>query len=140
MAKDSRKETGNESMSTVEEFGSLLQALESEPISGSRNTANRKKRVLKVQEELRSIAGEQSRKFCNCQWVTIAESWHWEEFAAKMEIACPIHGPCRLGVLVKVGGYLSDGDPCDKKLAELVNEYNRRRLAYQKARANCDEV
>jgi hypothetical protein len=85
-----------------------------------------------MQDEITQIARKQARSLCNCEQITVAESWACEEFEDKMNISCPIHGPCRLGVIFSIGGYLSDGDPRDRRLAELVREYRRRCLTYRK--------
>ena len=82
-----------------------------------------------MQDEVTQIATKQARSLCNCEQITVAEGWACEEFEDKMNISCPIHGPCRLGVIVSFTVY---GDPSVLRLAELVREYRRRCLTYRK--------
>jgi hypothetical protein len=124
---------------TVAKLRSLLQGLESESILVNRTPRDRKQRVLKIREEITLITRREARCVCNCQQITVAESWFWEEFEAKMSIPCPIHGPCRLGIIVSIMGYPSDGDPRDQRLAELMREYRRRCDTYRNPEFKHDE-
>jgi hypothetical protein len=56
-----------------------------------------------------------------------------------MRISCPIHGPCRLGIILPVMGYPSDGDPRNRRLAELLREYQRRCVSDQNPEFKRDE-
>jgi hypothetical protein len=124
---------------TVAKLRSLLEGLESESIFVNRTPRDRKQRLLKIREEISQIARNQTRSLCNCAQITVAESWFWEEFEAKMRISCPIHGPCRLGIVVSFMGYPSDGDPRDRRLAELRREYHRRCVSHQNPEFKHDE-
>lgn len=124
---------------TIAKVRSLLEGLESESIFVNHTPRDRKQRLLKIREEISQIARNQTRSFCNCAQITPAESWFWEEFEAEMRISCPIHGPCRLGIIVPVMGYPSDGDPRDRRLAELLREYHRRCVSYQNPEFKHDE-
>ena len=106
----------------------------------NRTPRNRKQRVLKIREEITRITWREARSVCNCQQITMAESWFWEKFEAKMSIPCPIHGPCRLGIIVSVMGYPSDGDPRDQRLAELLREYRRRCVTCRNPEFKQDET
>jgi hypothetical protein len=124
---------------TVANLRSLIQGSGSKLIFVNRTARDRKKRLLKLQEEIAQIARRQSRSICNCQQYTVAKSWFWEEFEAKMNIPCPIHGPCRLGIIVSFTGYPSEGDPRDRRLVELLRAYRRRCLTCQNPEVNLDE-
>jgi hypothetical protein len=124
---------------TVAKWRSLIQGLGSEAIFVNHTPRDRKQRLLKIREEISQIARNQTRSLCNCAQITVAESWFWEEFEAKMRISCPIHGPCRLGIVVPFMGYASDGDPRDRRLAELLREYHRRCVSYQNLEFKNDE-
>jgi hypothetical protein len=125
------KQSKHSESETVANLRSLIQGLESRSSFENHTPRDRKERLLKLREEITQIARRESRSVCNCQQITVAESWHWEEFAAKMNISCPIHGPCRLGIIVSVMGYPSDGDPRDRQLAELLRDYHRRCATYR---------
>src|SRR5689334_11924337 len=99
---------------TVARWRTLIQGLES--IFVNHTPRDRKQRLLKMREEITRLARNEARRLCNCQQITVAESWFWEEFAAKMKISCAIHGPCRLGVVVSFMGYPSGCDPRDQRL------------------------
>jgi hypothetical protein len=116
---------------TVAKLRSLIQELESESILANHTPRNRKRRLLRIREEITRITRRESRSVCNCQKITVCESQLWEEFEAKMSIPCPIHGPCRLGIIVSIMGYPSNGDPGDQRLAELLREYRRRCVSYR---------
>jgi hypothetical protein len=116
---------------TVAKWRSLIDEFESESIFVNRTPRHRRQHLLKIREEIRLIARNEARFLCNCQQITVAESWFWKKFEAKMNISCPVHGPCRLGIVVSVMGYPSDGDPCDRRLAELLREYHRRCVTYR---------
>jgi hypothetical protein len=97
-----------------------------------------RQRLLKIRTEIIQIARNEARCLCNCEQITVAESWFWEEFETKMNVSCPIHGPCRLGEIVVFTGYPSDGDPRDRRLAELLREYDRRCVSYQNSEVEFD--
>ena len=124
---------------TVAKLRSLIQGQESESIFVNHTPRDRKERLLKIREEIIRITRKEARSLCNCQQITLAESWFWKEFEAKMNISCPIHGPCRLGIVVSVMGYPSDGDPRDRRLAELQREYHRRCVTYRNPEVKHDE-
>jgi hypothetical protein len=112
---------------TVAKLRSLLQGLESESILGNHNAASRKQRLLKMREEITWIARNQARSVCRCKEITVVDSWDdLEKFEADLNDPCPIHGPCRHSIMVAVTGYLSDGDPRDRRLDELLQRYHRR--------------
>lgn len=115
---------------TVANLRSLIHGLESKSIFVNHTPRDRKERVLKIREEIARITRKEARALCNCQQITVAYSRFWEEFAAKMSIPCPIHGPCRLGVIVSFMGY-PNNRPCDRRLAELLREYHRRCFTYR---------
>ena len=137
----SRKTKGsNHSESeTVARLRALIQGLESESTFASHTPRDRKQRLQRIREEIREITWKEARSVCNCERITVAESWFWEEFAAKMNISWPIHGPCRLGIIVSVMGYPSDGDPRDRLLVELMREYHRRCVTYRNPEVKQDE-
>jgi len=123
------KESNSES-ENVAKLRSLIQGLESESILANHSPRDRKGRLLRIREEIARIIQKESRSVCNCQQITVAYSRFWEEFAAKMNIPCPIHGPSRLGVIVSFMGY-PNNRPCDRRLAELVRQYQRRCVTYR---------
>jgi hypothetical protein len=133
------KQPDNPKKETVAKWRSLIEGLESETIFKSQTSRDRKRRLLKIREEITQIARNQVRFLCNCQQITVAQSWYWQEFEAKMKISCPIHGPCRLGMIVPFMGYASDRDPRDRRLAELLREYDRRCVSYQNRELKHDE-
>ena len=122
---------------TVANLRSLIQGSGSKLIFVNRTARDRKKRLLELQEEIGQIARRLSRSICNCQQITVAESWFWEEFEAKMKIPCPIHGPCRLGIIVSFMGHSRKAR--DRRLIELLREYRRRCVTYQNPEVNHDE-
>lgn len=103
------------------------------------NTKGQKasQQLAKLRQEVSRIAIKESAWLCNCESITVVESWRCEEFAAKMQILCPIHGPGRLGVIVVVTGMPEDCDPMDKKLAGLLREYDRKCAAWSKKGPEC---
>jgi hypothetical protein len=119
---------------TVKKLCSILDALEYEAISCKQNERGRKKRTAVIIHHLMKIVNKELRPFCNCQQITVVNKAEVDEFAAKMAIPCPIHGPMRLGIIVTVGGYPSEGDPRDRQLDELVKEYQRRSLTLRKVK------
>lgn len=100
------------------------------------NIAARKQRLRKVRDELSKIASKALQPYCNCQLTTLVTSSNIEEFSAKMAIPCPVHGPCRLGIIFAVGRHLSAGHPSDRRLHELVREYHLRCAAHRLALRN----
>jgi hypothetical protein len=134
------KESNHSESETVEKLRSLIQGLESESIFANHTPRDRKRRLLRIREEITGITRREARSVCNCQQITVAESSCWEEFEAKMSIPCPIHGPCRLGIIVSVMGYPSNGDPRDQRLAELLREYRRRCVTYRNPEFKHDET
>jgi|SRR5580704_15346953 hypothetical protein len=124
---------------TIAKWRSLLEGLESESVLGIQRTSC-KRRLMKMRDEITQIARDEARSLCNCQQITVAESRFWEEFEAKMNISCPIHGPCRLGLVVTVMGYSREGDPGDRRLAQLLREYRRRYLSHRNAESKPDET
>lgn len=68
---------------------------------------------------------KESREYCNCRSITTATSADWREFADEMNRLCPLHGLRRLGHIVCVSGYADEGDPDDRRLTDLLQEYNR---------------
>ncbi len=134
----SRRTKSNHSESeTVATLRSLIQSLESNSIFVNHDPRDHKQRFLKMREEISRIARKEARFFCNCEQLTPAIAWQWEEFAAKMEISCPIHGPCRLGVVVP---FLNDpGTDEDQRLFELLREYHRRCVNYRHQEVEHDE-
>jgi hypothetical protein len=92
-----------------------------------------------MHDEITQMARKQARSLCNCEQITVAQGCACDEFEDKMNISCPIHGPCRLGIIVPFMGYPSDGDPRDLRLAELLREYRRRCLTYRKMESKHDE-
>jgi hypothetical protein len=115
---------------TVANLRSLIQGLESKSIFVNHTPRGRKERVLKIREEIARITRKEARSLCNCQQITVAFSRFWQEFAAKMNISCPIHGPCRLGIIVSFRGYPKDA-PSNRRLDELVRDYRRRCVTYR---------
>src|ERR1700746_3077109 len=49
---------------------------------------------------------------------------HTEEFEAEVNVPCPIHGPCRLGVLIIIS--VQGSDPGKARREQLIQEYYRR--------------
>src|SRR6266576_909348 len=90
---------------TVTKLRSLLQKLDSESILGTYNATSRKRRLLKMRQEIARIARKQARSVCNCNLITAVTKWKLEDFEAELNDRCAIHGACRLGVIVSVGGY-----------------------------------
>ena len=113
----------------LEQLRSLSQELKSGPTPQRDNSARRKRRLLKMDEEISSILQKELRPFCNCRQITVAVGWEWEEFAATMRTPCPVHGFRQLGGIYTVCGYPSEGDPGYRALLELVREYNQRWLS-----------
>jgi hypothetical protein len=124
---------------TVAKWRSLLQGLDAKSSFVNHTTRDRKQSLLKMREEIAKIARREVRFLCNCAQITVAESWFWEKFAAEMNIPCPIHGPCRLGIILTVMGYPGDGDPHDRRLEELLREYSRRCATYREQEIKDDE-
>jgi hypothetical protein len=116
----------------IEKLRALAQGLECGSISNDQNATTRKKRLAAVRDDIARIVEKELRPFCICQQITVANSCELADFEAKMGIPCPVHGPCRLGIIVRVGCYLNDGDPRDRRLHELVQEYRRRCGALRK--------
>lgn len=132
-----RTKSSHSESETVANLRSLIQSLESNSIPENHNPRDHKQRFLKMREEISRIARKEARLFCNCEQITVAESWRWEEFAAKMNTSCPIHGPCRLGVVVSFMGDPRDDD--DRRLVELLRDYDRRCLTTEIRRLSNDE-
>lgn len=124
---------------TVAKLHYLIRGQASESIPVNRTPRGRKQRLLKIREEITRITRKEARFVCNCQQITVAESWFWEEFEAKMSIPCPIHGPCRLGIVVPFMGFPSNGDPRNQRLAALLREYCRRCVTYRNQEFKHDE-
>lgn len=94
--------------------------------------------LAKLSEQVSKLAIKESLWLCNCELITVVESWHCEEFAAKMQVICPVHGPARLGVIVMVTGMPDEPDPMDKKLAGLLREYDRRCADWKRRESVCE--
>lgn len=122
------EESNHSESEIVAKLRSLIQG--SESTFANHTPRDRKQRLQKIGEEITRITRKEARSLCNCQQITVAYSRFWEEFAAKMSIPCPIHGPCRLGVIVSFMGY-PNNRPCDRRLAELLREYHRRCFTYR---------
>ena len=100
----------------------LLRGLESKSPLELRNSTSRKQDVLAMRAEIARLVKKQAGRFCTCQAITVALDP--EEFQAKIDNPCPIHGRYRLGVIVTLTGYPCDGDdPRDRRIAELLREY-----------------
>jgi len=95
-------------------------------------------RLAKLSEEVTKIAIKESRRFCNCELITVVDSWHCKDFAAKLEVTCPIHGPCRLGIIVSVTGLPDERDPRDRELAGLLRAYDLKCAAWQRKETTCE--
>jgi len=133
-----KKQSKHPESETVANLRYLIRGLESRSIFLNHTPRDRKKRLLKIREELTRITQKEARFLCNCQQITVAFSRFWEEFAAKMNIPCPIHGPCRLGIIVSFGDYPEDA-PNNRRLDELVRDYRRRCVTYRNSEVEHDE-
>jgi hypothetical protein len=108
----------------VRKLRALTQGLESVSPFDDQNAASRRRRLLRVREGIASITKKLARPFCNCRFSTEVDIEHTEEFEAKMNVPCPIHGPCRLGVLIIISVHGSDSGKA--RLGQLIQEYARR--------------
>jgi hypothetical protein len=111
--------------STLEKLCAIVHALEQQIALCKQNPRTRKKRVAATLYAIRKIVKNELGAFCNCQQITVVNNSELDAFEAKMAIPCPVHGASRLGILVTIGGYASDGDPRDQRLEELVKQYQR---------------
>jgi hypothetical protein len=107
----------------AQKLRALTQGLESISPFDTQNTASRRRRLLRVREGIASVAKMLARPFCNCRFSTEVDFEHTEEFEAEMNVPCPIHGPCRLGVLIIISVHGSDGKA---RREQLIQEYYRR--------------
>ena len=115
---------------SLQKLKAVAQALE----CASRNDdpATTKKRLAAMRDGIARIVKKELRPFCICEQITVVDKCKLANFEAKMAIPCPVHGPCRLGVIVAIRGYPDEGDPRDHRLHELVREYRRRCSALEK--------
>jgi hypothetical protein len=111
---------------TPEKLRAIIHALERETARCKQSARARKKRLELALHELTKIAKKELRPFCCCEQITVVTNYELDAFEAKMAIACPVHGLCRLGILVTIGAHPSERDPRDRRLEELVKEYQRR--------------
>ena len=121
---------------TLEKLCKIGDALEREIALYNQNARARKKRVAAALNELRKIVKKELRPFCNCQRITVITTAELDEFEAKMAIPCPVHGLSRLGILVTIAAYPSERDARDRRLEELVKQYQRRCIHLKKRGAN----
>jgi hypothetical protein len=121
---------------TPEKLCAIAQALEREIALYNQNARARKKRVAAALDELTKIVKKELRPFCNCQRITVITTAELDEFEAKMAIPCPVHGLSRLGILVTIGAYPNEHDPRDRRLDELVKQYQRSCIHLKKRGAN----
>ena len=108
----------------VQKLRVLTEGLESVSPLDNQNATSRRRRLLRVREGIASIATKLARPFCNCRLSTEVDIEHAEDFETAMNVPCPIHGPCRLGVLVIVSVY--GPHPGQARLEYLIQEYDRR--------------
>jgi hypothetical protein len=120
----------------LEKLCTIARALEREIALYNQNTRARKKRVAAALNELTKIVKKELRPFCNCQQITVITTAELEEFEAKMAIPCPVHGLGRLGILVTIAAYPSERDSRDRRLEELVKQYQRRCIHLKKRGPN----
>jgi hypothetical protein len=108
----------------VQKLRALTQGPESVSPFDNQNAASRGRRLLRVREGIASIAKNLARPFCNCRFSTEVDIEHTDEFEAEMNVPCPIHGPCRLGVLIIISVQGSDTGRARRE--QLIQEYYRR--------------